>query len=372
MLTRLAAEARRLGFDLVGIASVRPAADAERYETWLRKGYHGEMAYLARPDAIARRRDLSLILPQAQSVIAVGINYYTSPPSPEIWDDRSRGLIASYAWGNDYHDVLTPRLHQLATSVQAEYRACVDTSPVLERELATRARMGFVGKNTNLIHPHLGSWLFLGELLVSVELSAEDASPDPRAHNDGCGSCTRCLDACPTKALVAPYLLDARRCISYLTVELKGAIPLALRPLVGNRILGCDVCQEVCPWNRRFARPTAEPAFQPRPDAVAPRLLELIALDEDGFRQRFAHSPVKRAKRRGLLRNVATALGNWGDAAAVPALTGALHDPEPLIRGHAAWALGRIATDTAGHALEQALAAENDESVREELYLAQN
>jgi epoxyqueuosine reductase len=364
-------EACRLGFDLVSIVPPTLPTTVDRYQTWLESGFHGDMAYLARPDATAKRADLSLIQPGLRSVVAVGANYHTVPLPPQERDDPSRGIIASYAWGDEYHEWLASRLHRLAAFVQAAsgeqvaYRAYVDTGPVLERELAARSGLGFVGKNTNLIHPKLGSWLFLGELLLAIELPATQFVPDKGT----CGSCTRCLDACPTGALVAPYVLDARRCISYLTIELKGAIPRELRPLMGNRIFGCDICQEVCPWNRRFARPTPEPAFQPRPDAPAPRLLDLIALDADDFRRHFRDSPVKRAKRRGLLRNALVALGNWGDRTTVAPLAGALHDEEPLVRGHAAWALGRIASLQAQSSLAQALAAESDPWVQEEIRL---
>jgi epoxyqueuosine reductase len=238
---------------------------------------------------------------------------------------------------------------------------------LLEREIAARAGLGFVGRNTNLIHPRWGSWLFLGELLLSVEVPPLAPA---MAGSGTCGRCTRCLEACPSGALVAPYILDARRCISYLTIELKGPIPHEMRPSLGNRIFGCDICQEVCPWNRRFARRAVEAAFQPRPGAIAPPLLDLLALDDEGFRQRFRGSPVRRARRRGLLRNVAVALGNWGHPAAVPGLVRALHDAEPLIRGHAAWALGRIAGSEARRALQAALATEGDEWVGEEMRLA--
>jgi epoxyqueuosine reductase len=271
--------------------------------------------------------------------------------------------------------------------------AYVDTGPILERGLAGRAGLGFVGKNTNLIHPRLGSWLFLGTLLLDIDLVPDSSSgqgfraklkdeldqrPRPTESGEGlpavpgdergqrprprvvgtCGSCTRCLDACPTGALVAPYILDARRCISYLTIELKGSIPPELRPQIGNRIFGCDICQEVCPWNHRFAQATSGVGFQPRHESVAPLLLDLIALDDEAFRQRFRGSPVMRAKRRGLLRNVAVALGNWGDPAAVQALSCALYDSEPLIREHAAWALRHIGTPKAQQCLGQAAGAE--------------
>ena len=370
------ADAHRLGFDLVSIAPARPPATATSYQRWLENGFHGEMAYLARAEAVAKREDLSRVQPAVRSVVTVAANYHTAPLPSRARDDPSRGIVASYAWGEDYHDLLLARLRQLASSLPASpwaaaevtpgYRAYVDTGPILERELAARAGLGFVGKNTNLIHPRLGSWLFLGELLLTIELPQPELPP---VHAT-CGRCTRCLDACPTGALVAPYSLDARRCISYLTIELKGPIPRQFRPLMGNRIFGCDICQEVCPWNRRFARPTAEPAFQPGPDAIAPALLDLIVLDDPGFRQRFRGSPVKRAKRRGLLRNVAVALGNWGHAAALPALVRALGDSEPLIRGHAAWALGRVATAEALCALQQAQQQEVDAWVREEIQCA--
>jgi epoxyqueuosine reductase len=302
----------------------------------------------------------------------VGLNYHTGPLPPVLRDDPSRGIIASYAWGPDYHDLLLPRLQELGAMVrmgasgQVTYRAYVDTGPVLERDLSARAGLGFVGRNTNLINARLGSWLFLGELLVCEELNVSG----PGGEDGTCGRCTRCLDACPTRALVAPYVLDARRCISYLTIELKGAIPRHLRALMGNRIFGCDICQEVCPWNRRFARSTSEPAFQPVADVMAPQLTDLMALDDQGFREHFQGRSVMRAKRRGLLRNVAVALGNWGAADAVPALVRSLEDAEPLIRGHAAWALGRISTADSRSALEKSLTSEKDAWVREEMRLA--
>jgi epoxyqueuosine reductase len=371
-LERIAGRARQLGFDLVGAAPAVPPATAGPFVAWLENGFHGQMAYLARPDAVARRQNPDQILPGVRTVLAVASNYHTLPLPAEIRDDPARGIVASYAWGDDYHQVLTPRLHELGTFVQAEMggtvacRAYVDTGPVLERDLAVRAGLGFVGKNTNLIHPGLGSWLFLGELLLTAELTPEG----PAAGEGTCGRCTRCLDACPTAAFVAPYVLDARRCISYLTIELKGPIPRDLRPLLGHRIFGCDICQEVCPWNRRFAQLTVEASFHARPDAIAPHLLDLMALDDEAFRRRFRGSPLERAKRRGLLRNAAVALGNWGDPTANPALARALGDGEPLVRGHTAWALGRIGTPHARRALGRALPTETDDWVIQELQLA--
>lgn len=368
---RIRARARALGFDVAGVAPAEAGEPAmEAYRAWLARGFHGEMGYLSRADAVARRADPARILPGVQSIVVVALNYHTRPLPPHLRDDPSRGVIASYAWGRDYHDLMLPRLEQLAAAVELETgqaaacRPYVDTGPVLERALAVRAGLGFVGRNANLIHPRLGSWLFLGELLTVAALP-----PGEQEAGGTCGHCTRCLEACPTAAFPAPYVLDARRCISYLTIELKGPIPRELRPLMGNRIFGCDICQEACPWNRRFARPTAL-APELAPGRVAPPLLELLALDEEAFQRRFAGSPVKRAKRRGLLRNVAVALGNWGDPAAVPALSRALADAEPLVRGHAAWALGRFGIPPARQALEQALPAEPDGWVCDEIVAA--
>ncbi len=295
------------------------------------------MAYLDRPNAVDKRADLEKVLPGVKTVIALGANYHLGQDGLGLQGEPSRGVIASYARGDDYHDALTPRLHELAAFVESHssqvmrYRAYVDTGPLLERELGVRAGLGFVGKNTNLIHPRLGSWLLLGFLLLTVEVEAAGFVASAPLKSDGlgvpndwregtCGQCTRCLDACPTNAFVEPYVLDARRCISYLTIELKGPIPRELRPQLGNRIFGCDVCQDVCPWNRRFARPTSDRVFLTRPGNSAPSLLELMMLDDEGFRQRFRKSPIKRAKRRGLLRNVAVALGNWGDPAGCPGI----------------------------------------------------
>jgi epoxyqueuosine reductase len=379
---KIVGRALGLGFDAVGIAPVRQPLTIDRYGAWLSDDYHGEMAYLSRSDAKAKRADIRRLLPGVRSIVSVATNYFAGPLSGDLRDDPSLGIISSFARGSDYHSVLTARLQRLGAFVQQQlgsdipYRAYVDTGPILEREIAARAGLGFVGKNANLIHPQLGSWLLLGELLLSVEACSEQpeckaTSPDgdlgELLRQGTCGRCTRCLDACPTGAFVAPYVLDSRRCISYLTVELKGPIPTDLRPMIGNRVFGCDVCQQVCPWNRRFARPTSGEAFRPGPGAMSPRLLDLMSLDDAAFRRRFSDTPVRRTKRRGLLRNVVVALGNWADPAATPALSRALDDVEPLIRGHAAWALGQIASETARRALEEALATETDEWVRSEL-----
>lgn len=303
MIEELRAQARRLGFDLLGVAPPVPPPEAVRaYREWLGANYHGDMAYMARPDRVARREDPALILPGVRAVVCVAVNYYPGnfPDGP----GTSFGRISRYAWGADYHDWMLPRLEELAAFIReraggaARHRAYTDTGPVLERALAARAGLGFIGKNACLIHPRFGSWLFLGEILVDVDLPFTGPPMLPR-----CGTCTRCLDACPTGALVAPYVLDARRCISYLTIEFRGEIPSDLRPRLRDWVYGCDVCQEVCPWNR-FARPTAVADFLPAsPDRAAPPLDNLLALDEEEFRRRFGGSPIARIGLERLRRN---------------------------------------------------------------------
>jgi epoxyqueuosine reductase len=389
----IASTAIDLGFDLVGIAPPGPSPDFARFEQWLAAGYDGEMAYLAQ--RALERADPRVLMPEARSVIVLAANYFTHDLPSDLRDDPSRGLLAAYALGQDYHDTLKPLLFQLDATIRSASgrstmgRVFVDSGPVLERSWAQEAGLGFIGKNTCLIAPRLGSWLFLAVLLVPEEVAggrwqAANAklqvtenpplsllslsSPLYRsASPPTCGACTRCLDVCPTKAFPAAHVLDARRCISYLTIELKGPIPHELRPQMGNWVFGCDLCQEVCPYNRRFARPARLAALQARPEMLAPKLLDLLALDEAGFRQRFRGSPVLRTKRRGLLRNVCVALGNWSDPRAVPGLTEALHDREPLVRGHAAWALEQIATPEARRALQAAAETETNSYVLEEL-----
>ncbi len=333
-----------MGFTLAAIVPAVPSRYIGYYQAWLKAGHHAEMAYLARPDAVARRASLAKTVPGARSVVVVAANYHTRHLPPHILTNPSRGIIAGYAWGVDYHKLLTPKLRELQTWIAAQLpgpvhgRAYIDTGPVLERDLARQAGLGFIGKNTCLIHPRLGSFLFLAEIILDAALPFDA----PAGAAGTCARCARCLAACPTNALPAPFVLNSNRCISYLTIEHKGEIPVNLRPLLGNRIFGCDICQEVCPYNRRFALPTAEPAFRAALDDMAPPLLDLISLDDEGFRRRFKNSPLKRAKRRGLLRNVAVALGNWGHRQAIPALKQAGHDPEPLIQTHARWALAHI------------------------------
>lgn len=369
---RLKEEARKLGFNMVGVVAARPGRRLGAYLTWLERQYHGEMGYLARPDRVVRRQDPRAIVPGAQAIVCVGLDYHTLDLPPELAHDPSRGRISNYAWQLDYHDVMTPRLEELARWLQAasqepvQSRAYVDTGAILERDHAESAGLGFTGKNTMLIQPRRGSWFFLGELLTTALLQPDE----PTTTMPSCGRCTRCLTACPTNAFPTPYTLDARRCISYLTIELKGWIPQDLRPLLGNWIYGCDVCQEVCPFNR-FAPETVEQAFRPVSwDAAAPQLLDLLTLDETAFRTRYTHSPIKRIGRGRFLRNVCVAVGNWGSPSVIPALTDLLQDAEPLVRGHAAWALGQIREETTRLMLSQALGREADEKVREAIAAA--
>jgi epoxyqueuosine reductase len=368
---RVCEKAQSLGFDLAGISPAVPIPHIDAYTTWVAKGYHGEMGYMARTDRVKRRQSPAVILPGVRSIVCVGLNYYPGPTSNALDRAHSRGLIASYAWGQDYHDLMQPRLEELAdfiltkTGNSAATRACVDTGPILERAYAAQAGLGFIGKNTCLINPQMGSWLFLGEILTDVELE-----PTPGKTDISCGTCRRCLDACPTGALVAPYVLDARRCISYLTIELKGSIPPDLRPLMDNWVYGCDVCQQACPW-QRFAVTTREQAFLAQASSrTAPLLTELVEMSEEVFQQRYTGTPILRIGRARLLRNAAVALGNWRDEHAVPALQHALIDSEPLVRGHAAWALGQIDGEAKREILENALQGERDPDVREEIRTA--
>ena len=368
----LKTQAAALGFNRAGVIPAAPARRLDAYMAWIAAGRHGEMGYMARPDRVARRRDLDVVLPGVRSLVVVGLDYATAPPPADIAADPARGRFSNYAWGADYHDVMTPRLEALGdwlrgqTNDPVASRAYVDTGALLERDHGETAGLGFTGKNTLLIDPRAGSWFFLGVLLTTLPLDYDQ----PPAASPSCGRCRRCLDACPTAAFPAPYILDARRCISYLTIELKSWIPAELRPLMGNWVYGCDVCQAVCPFNR-FAAPAAEVAFRPSSwDAVAPPLLELLALGEAGFRRRFAGGPVGRIGRARLVRNACVAAGNWGSAAAVPALITLLADAAPIVRGHAAWALGRIGGAAAGAALAAALAAEADPDARRELSAA--
>jgi len=428
--------ALRLGFDAAGITSLRRSDHAAFFHDWLDRGRHGDMHWLARPDAVAARIDPPSRWPELRSAIVVTMAYGTGngrdarpaamvattddgsgdtsdaepaasratpsddrPPAgasaQKAGADVSRGIIARYARGRDYHRGMKKKLLALLHEVEAivgrelpAARAYVDTGPVLERELARRAGLGWFGRNTMLIHPRRGSYFFLGVLLVELDLEGD--TPVVRDH---CGTCNACVEACPTSALLgrdaagAP-VIDATRCISYLTIEHDGPIPNELRPLIGNRVFGCDICQEVCPFPRKFASPSAEPSFAARgpgeppigveklpsdgwhPGTRSPSLMDLMALDEAGWEAFSRGSALRRAGRAGFLRNVAVALGNWGSVEAVPALVSALSDTDPLVRGHAAWALGEVGSPEAVRALESRVSSEDDPFVRSELEAA--
>ena len=420
------AEAVRLGFDRVGITTPSGSEHGDFYRAWLAHRYHGGMAYLARPDAIERREDPSKTLPGVRSIVVVADAYDPGEASDAAgepaWRDPSTGVIARYARGADYHRVLRGKLDRLRrwTEEQLELegragRVYVDTGPLLERELGRRAGLGWFGRNTMLIHPRRGSYFFLGALLLEVPLP-----PDRSFTEDRCGSCEACVDGCPTGALLgrdetgAP-VMDARRCISYLTIELKGPIPSELRPAIGNRVFGCDICQEVCPWNQRFPEhASVEGRYAARgpgelpvgvealpgevedsaaagadsglarggqvglgvvpPGTHAPSLIALLetALDPDAWETFSRGSPIRRPGRAGFARNVCVALGNWGQPEAVDVLAAALQDVEPVVRGHAAWALGRVGSAQARAALSSRLSMESDETVLEELRAASN
>jgi epoxyqueuosine reductase len=386
-------EAARLGFAAAGIARLQPSEHARFFQHWLEEGRHGGMAWLARPDAIAKRIDPGAAWPELRVALVVAENY--APPAAEEsgdveaarsgreGDPASRGIIARYARGRDYHTVLKKKLLALLAWLEREVgvempeaRAYVDTGPLLERELARRAGLGWFGRNTLLIHPRRGSYFFLGCLLLPLDLPA-----DPPFEAEHCGTCNACVDACPTGALLgraadgAP-VMDARRCISYLTIEHRGPIPHELRPLIGNRIFGCDICQEVCPFNIRFAAESAEPGYAargpgepppgveprktdaPHPGTAAPPLVALLktALDEAAWDSFSRGSAIRRPGRAGFARNVCVGLGSRGAPEAVPVLASALGDPEPMVGAHAAWALGRIGSPAAITALEKNLA----------------
>ena len=358
-----------LGFSPVGITSADPPDHWPFYESWVSNGYAGEMGYLTRN--LERRADPQHIVPGARSIVCVGLNYLPEASS-ETSDDETpnpKGRISCYARGDDYHNVMKQKLFALLEGIRSldpktEGRAYVDTGPVLERDYASRAGVGWFGKHTNLIEKRTGSWFFIGELIVTTDLV-----PDPPA-TDHCGTCTRCIDACPTSAILEPYVLDSNRCISYLSIELKGPIPKDLREGMGDWVYGCDVCQDVCPWNVKQARPTVDQAFKSRSGFERPDLRDLLSLDQETFSRRFRNSPIKRTKRRGLLRNAAVALGNVGDASDIPALTDALADEEPLVRQHAAWALGRIGGAGARNALNARWVHETDTQVLDEIRYA--
>jgi epoxyqueuosine reductase len=332
---RIKEKARELGFVLAGVTTPEPPPHFSTFENWLAQGQHGTMGYLANERSRTRRADPREILPECKSILVLATPY--SPPLP-----MGEGLgvrFASYAWGADYHDVLPARMKELVQFIEEQAggpiknRYYTDTGPILERDLAQRAGIGWIGKNTCLINPKQGSYFLLSEILLDLALE-----PDLPIVTDHCGTCTRCITACPTQCILPDRTLDARRCISYLTIELKDDIPTELRPLIGDWAFGCDVCQMVCPWNRFAVE--GDPAFGTQNPSRS--LTEELEITSQEFNQRFKRTPIKRAKRRGYLRNVAIALGNTAGWQALPVLNNALEDPEPMVREHAKWAVEEI------------------------------
>ncbi len=366
---RVKREAIDLGFDRVGTVPLGDglSAAAADLREWIRRGWHGGMDWMTR--RLDERERPDLLLPGARAVVCVAVGYPAPPAGlPSAMARAGRGRISAYAQGDDYHEVVKDRLwrlrDRLVAALSCAAKVCVDTAPVLEKVWAQRAGLGWQGKNTLLIDPERGSYFFLGEILVTADLE-----PDGEPVADHCGSCTLCLQACPTGALVEGGRIDSNRCISYLTIEHRGPIDPALRPRMGDWIFGCDDCQTACPWNRSPAG-GADAALQPRQENRGPALADLLPMGPADFARRFRRSAVKRARRSGFLRNVAVALGNSGDPAGIPALTGALADDDPLVRRHAAWALGRIGGPAARGILEDRSACEPSEEVREEIAAA--
>ena len=359
-------EAFRIGFQLVGVTSPDPPPHLKTYRTWLEKGHHANMNWISTPRARQRRADPLKILPGCKSVLVLGIRYPT--PAPNTKDKTSDARVASYALGEDYHDTLPGRLSKIVSFIQERMgqevtnRFYSDTGPILERDLAQRAGLGWIGKNSCLINPGSGSYYLLAEIFLGIQLEY-----DPPFENDFCGTCRRCIENCPTGCINPDRTIDANRCISYLTIEHKGFIPDELRNQIGNWLFGCDICQIFCPWNQRCAGTYIDPVFNPRPDIPPADLKEELSLTPEGFNRKFKGNPIKRSKRRGYLRNIAIVLGNIGDKNALSPLCAALKDHEELIRGHSAWALGQLGGVQAKEALLQAQKEESNPKVKEEI-----
>jgi epoxyqueuosine reductase len=336
-------KARQLGFTLAGITNPATPEHFGVFQRWLDANHHGEMAYLADKTAIERRADPQQILPECRSILVLGIPYSNPSLTTAVNGPPPHGRVGAYAWGADYHIVLPERLQTLVAFLEEQVghsipnRWYTDTGPILERDLATRAGLGWIGKNTCLINPESGSYFLLAEILLGIDLPL-----DSPFTSDHCGSCTRCIDACPTDCILPDRTIDSRRCISYLTIENKTQIPEGLRAPIGEWVFGCDICQMVCPWNIRFSPETGDPAFAPRPGVANPSLAAELALTPKEFNKKFKDSPVKRAKRRGYLRNVAVAAANSGQKIVLPMLRSTVGDHEPLVREHAAWAVKQL------------------------------
>ena len=399
------------GFDVVGFANIQPSSHETTVRNWVKEGYHGGMSWYER--SLDKRVNPEKLFDSAKTIIMVGVNYYPFDYPEDILNDPSRGIIARYAVYDDYHEILLPKLVQLKDFIEKEirrpleYKAYVDTGPILEREIAARAGLGFQGRNTTLINFEYGSWVLLAELIIDVETepviasepgergnleitsSHEKNSPQPplmqRGGEEGtaeipsilapserseclgkrggpkdrgvlkgtCGTCTRCIDICPTKAILKPGVIDSNKCISYLTIEHKGVIPLEFRKLMKNRIYGCDICQEICPWNKSRQKVSKKKDFKAREDLFAPKLLDLFPMSQEQFSSRFKKSPIKRAKREGFLRNVLVAMGNWADPSLLPILEKSLQDESAVIRASGVWALQQIKSSSSARLLAQ-------------------
>jgi epoxyqueuosine reductase len=351
--TRLISFAREIGFDSCRVAACGSAPHAEEFRNWLGEGGHGEMSYMERGEE--KRCDPQKVLPGAKSIVVFALNYFQGSAAHSAPATGKIGRIARYAWGDDYHGLIEKKLERVDTYLRelgGQQKCYVDTGPVLERDHGSQAGIGWHGKSTMLIDQRLGTWFFLAEVLTTLEL------PPDEPVTDRCGTCDRCIKACPTGAIKAPHRLDARRCISYLTIELKGSIPVELRPLIGDRIFGCDDCLDACPWNR-FAQVSREAAFGARSSTVGKTLCDYLGLSDEAFRALFGNSPIKRVKRRGFLRNVCVALGNVGGPSDLPALERAAADSEALIAEHAKWAIQQIRfrdTPSSSHSRTRAIA----------------
>jgi len=357
-------KALEIGFDLVGISSVGSFPENQFYKEWLARGFAGEMKYMEKEPE--KREKVSGVLPEAKAVICCGLNYNTDYPYSIRENDGRKGWISRYAWGDDYHKVIKDKLLLLLEFIkristeETKARIYVDTGPVLDRVYGRYSGMGWFGKNTCIINQKIGSWIFIGEIVTNLELECDNPV------TDRCGTCTRCIDSCPTGAILEPYVLDSRLCISYLTIELQEKISVELRDRIGNNVFGCDICQDVCPWNRK-AKATNESSFQPRDGLYNPELSSLVKLSDEDFRRIFKGNPVKRARRKGFLKNILVVMGNSGSKEFIPDIKEYLNDEDPIVRAHAAWALSKLDGDNSYKTLLDRLDIESDSMVREEI-----
>lgn len=352
-------EGYKIGFDLIGVAPVDDYPESQFYKKWLDKGFEATMSYMSKNPE--KRKDVRNIMPNARSVISCALNYNSDHPYSVSQKNTNKGWIARYAWGDDYHEVMKVKLNRLKGFIEentgdVDSLTYVDTGPVLERMYSKYSGIGWIGKNTCTINQNIGSWFFLGEIITNMELEYDGCV------SDRCGTCTRCIDECPTEAIRKPYVLDSSRCISYFTIENKNEIPYKYREAVGRNVFGCDICQDVCPWNSK-AHNTTDASFLPRDGLYQPDLRYLLGLDQENFSTVFKNSPVKRTKRRGLIRNVLVAIGNTESSEYLDLVNSFIKDEDPLIRRHAIWALWKIQGDSCLEFLRSMIETETDEGV---------